>query len=1236
MAGYEELSNLVKDPSDKAFGSVKEALGKTLESLGTDNEGKHLVSLIMRLKETPQFITDLEKNKKDSKPLQQLFTLLNTENSEVENRAMISLFTVRSVTASALLRRLANDVKSIDNPDQLKEVMDFLSSDNFSSVTDDVMSQLNDLKDTVGKQLNSYEDASHSADEGKDESLVSPIDEHLDMGDVYASGGADGGVDEGRILDIPSDEFKEFDDMAAYDLQMEYKQTKQSYETATDEEEKKQFKNRIDAIYKYISEQREKLKEINDDNAPIWASYYDILSDDFLYKIEHPGEKELIEEKLAEFDKQQGVPYSLDTLQVLKNQETWSKIEKSFADNNFEELFENLKDVELGDRKILNSLDDNSWIKIKENLVTIAVTRLSVVDAKEDEEKNKETFKNKLNEVISDYKVQLALYNSDKFREAVANDSEIMAPFYKQEYVSEKKWLRDLEAFNNEGTSGYKAKYDECIQKRNLFIDGVVANMSMGSLAIENEALCNRIAQKANLPHVSPRAHELFVEATNRNSKGQFLKNIVKHGGINLAAGIAVGPLGMAAVSGFKAYRAWKQTNSNFKQAVKAGKPYKNIFAYLKDNPDEKRNLYTQTALAAGSVAYSGFAILTGTYALGMAGSLANIATQQTVEATKMMAGKKIFSTVVSVVSSVDTMIHKTRQLLPLRKQLLEVLNKYDSKVNTNARIGYFRSNDEKKLVDSLAKSFKAGKEDEFYAKLLKAAPGISVADAEKVTLLMSQITGAKSARTGAILGTAMAGSMMIESETNDLTGKIATMFGGNDAQADGAGNAATNIVTPQELSEQPELPAQPIQPEQPFQTDTIANDTLSHQSNVQSADSVGVDKEIIDAKLNATTTQYTDSVSTQQAPIVENTENTEVPTDKSAPVSEQPVTKTEQVEQSNTTTEDAQSSFIESEQPKNPSILDDKNLVFDKDGRPLERFPMQNIDEFNKEVETKFADDKFTIHSFAKEHNNNYLLHMNDSSAYTISEFSDADKADIHYATQMSPTPVVEKLQAAGLWKEGHDRWDSEWTSAKVEQHLLELQNRTDLTPEQQAGFEDVMKYIHNKEQVNADNAAWREAHPDYTPPAHDSTPAPTVDPVSNNALYTSPNVQDKIDTAEYDAAKLYEEAKQRIHDKYTTEDGVKVIHDSQYGASKMIFKGKTLYAFDKDVDGDGKDDYLVGTVNVNDGHGNESTIYAVKASDGKQYLVDDKNNIHEVKNATKEINKIYKNTVSGRSDSY
>ena len=963
-------------------------------------------------------------------------------------------------TDPSVIKEFADINLSEFTEDELKKLETILEGDKYSSpvynsVKESIAKKLADRREAIAKDEPSPAATDEKIDD-KEEKTIEPEEIELTQKEALAK-------------------------MAAYDLHIEYNETKQLH-AAADEEQKKILEEHLKDIAGIAREETDKFENVTAENAPLFYDYFAITTDrDPSYA--HPKGYTLkdIEVMLAEYDEANGLPKDEElngwvpsaTEQVMQNQNAWEAVEKEFFDrrtpkNDFADPFEKLsgKIVNEEGQDVMAILEEEypeDMKLLKEAIKVSALTRLSFTKPGENSE---EVFGKEFSDQQNTYIISLQAIFSPKEtleakRQSILNQDEIMAEFFEKEGMTKEEWLKKLEAL--ERKTGKKGKDDAAEMRGRMtrFADLQLVRAVTANFATRNEVLNNRVAQKAKLPHVSPRAHQLFQQAT-QSKIGVMAGTLALNFIVNKAAIAAMGPAGMVAVAAVKTGMAIHKSYKKYKENVPEGeKPsLKGFREYLKNNPNERRNLITQGAIAASSALFIGGAAVAGALSYGALGNALGASAVATSGAA--MAWRSIATATISGVSSVFAFSHANKNLVPLHKDLLTIFQKYAKdgrSITPTAKIGgLFNKNTETTLLKELTKNFKNGSEQEFNANVRSYAPDITAADMEKVVELMSKIKAEKSARTGATIGTLAAGVTATLGSSGFSHAETPTGTPINEViKAEFPTHQVINADIPVNEAINTDIPTnEDLTGGMQIEADTITADSIRDYTP-NNPDTIRVDTIGIGAN-------HPDYINPGDANTLETSVGNSSETPFYAADEYNPTTNLQNINDANSNTGYAQDfSDHTGEGPilrnvggdgladnPNEGLIDNSvNDVVTDNGADI------NSDEGNTATDASNAGAEVAAGATVT------------TEAENLFKFEDPN--EFQKVTDCCPTPIIEALKENGLWKEGHDSWSaSEWSSESVREHLLSLQEKAangELTQEQMDSLKAVNDYMHSPE---------------------------------------------------------------------------------------------------------------------------------------------------------------------------
>ena len=562
-----------------------------------------------------------------------------------------------------------------------------------------------------------------------------------------------------------------FASMTSYDLLQYHNKMKEDYDklvnlgatrfgagfTSLDSPEAKEIAEsmaKIDGEMKALEEYAAKeIKEINldENNAPLVKDYADILlgaNTDYKYE-----KAEELEQKLAEYDKNNGLDGELPSAEKIKeNEDKWAALtEKTpYTDSMPEELKKDPATVVFA--------KENPQV-FKETLDIIratALTQLSLEEPDGDKQKNIERYHQKVEEISAQYLATVTL-TFNNIMNSPEERNKWLEKYLKENKISAAEWNEAQK--NPEKKKDYMAKFAKYVAANTY----TVAN---GIYTEKNAVFASRLGRKAGMKQTPERAAEAKKEMT---AKHPTVMGAVKEGIKNVAwtAGMAAafGPIGITARQGWKLAGSVKKSWRNYKEQNDGKTSIKGFFGYLKNNREEAINLARQAGLFLTSAAFTGAMAVSGTLAFGALGGLTGLgaqAAQTAAQTTIMGVGKAKVSGAITAVAGLGQYLNVRHETAKAQKDLAALLQKYlpqpeEQKTNW---FGIKKATPAQKIAKDISKLMRNG-EDKVLAQLAHYAPNMSEEDKEKAMELVGQIKGGKGKALAAGAGVLVGGYLM-------------------------------------------------------------------------------------------------------------------------------------------------------------------------------------------------------------------------------------------------------------------------------------------------------------------------------------------------------------------------------------------------------------------------------------------------------------------------------------------
>lgn len=605
-------------------------------------------------------------------------------------------------------------------------------------------------------------DTVDAPDAGKD----TPADDAAKANtDEVVTEAATNAAPDGTKRDNPENaDFSEFDAMSSYNLLQQYKDTAAKIAELSSEDaeahadEIRSLSQRKKAIADYVKKEffvpnsNESAFNLDEHNAPIVRDYVDILiGEDPEYSYD---KKEELEQKLAEYDKLNGLDGELPTPEERDNNENrWAELTKDYG----YELAPELEEDSM--IKVLKKENPEIVKTLRETLRITALTQLSLEAPDEDAQKAKARYQEKIEELSAQYlgnvKTNFSIILNDqlKWRKQFAKDEGLDA--------------QKLQEIENDPAQ--KKLYD---QKFQAYLASNLCNAANCSFAEKNAIYGSRLARKIGMAQTPERAEQLKEEAV---KKEPIVMTMLKEGAKNSAWSIGVvlttGILGLTVRQTWKMCGAYKSAWKNYKSQNDGQGNFRGFFKYLYNNKEEMSNIATQTVLWATSAAFTGVMAATGTLAFGAVGSALGIGTQVAANAaaqTTILGLSRLQAVgAISAIAGLGQYFHNRQTNAKNKKELMEIMQKYlpqqdQPEAPVKGFFGkLFHKSPQKRIMNDLTKmNYFRNNDDEVYAKLDEYMPNMSPEDRQKAFDLIDRIKTAKAKSGAALIGASVGGIM--------------------------------------------------------------------------------------------------------------------------------------------------------------------------------------------------------------------------------------------------------------------------------------------------------------------------------------------------------------------------------------------------------------------------------------------------------------------------------------------
>lgn len=756
-------------------------------------------------------------------------------------------------------KKLAEDIKNNTSKVDIDTVLyNFSQTDNLSGYDADSLSKLEELlNNNLARTTPMMRDAINAKIAEQRKVIAQQQAENQSTEEKFATP-----EKESHNQEQPSEKAPQQEETKpnSYNLAKEYNALKTTIEADSDNPENDKLKKRMKEIEDYA---RQELTEtaLSTQNAPMVQDYVQILSAaDKDFKYEHAAE---LEQKLAEYDKASGLDGDLPSAEK--------------ANENMQKWFELTKDVEpekitqIPALDTLKVIDKDLAQDLTEILKTSVITQLALEEPSADSKTAMTRYQEVMTAVSAQYMENLRqnakMYpqseEEDYLRKKFLTDFNITPEQFDEILKDEQKkkqFTEDFDKYAEAQRKLYNQNVDEYLKQNNLtradwdkadkdssirkgFQKYCVTEPIKALNAVYtngNTVYASRLAQKTNMSQAPEAATQLQQKMEQKHSKlmgiaGAFLKNGAK----TLAVGALLGPVGLTVKQGWELYgdlkKSWKnfEEQSNSKASKFNIKNWKNFSNYLKENPDERKNLQQKTATFAVSlgatvatvsmVGLTGGLGLVGGAAAGLTGATVTNAASATFGGVAVTKVKGVLNGLVATGFGASRYIDARKEARPLENELLSILRKQEGLSDTPEKKGFFArftTNDPaKQTLKNLTALFK---NDDVKMVEKVDALSLSTQDKMRVMELATQLKALKSkslmAGTSAALG-AGGGLFIAEGGAEKVREVFGSFIDGHSASGNGgqsnwdlnksfADNMKANQWHPQfgEQEQQPEI----------------------------------------------------------------------------------------------------------------------------------------------------------------------------------------------------------------------------------------------------------------------------------------------------------------------------------------------------------------------------------------------------------------------------------------------
>ena len=515
---------------------------------------------------------------------------------------------------------------------------------------------------------------------------------------------------------------------------------------------------------------------LSEHNAPTVRDYVEILTkEDENYKYENQAG---LESALADYDKTNGLDGELPTEeQIRKNEQKWMVVAPTdYVPEEFAE------DKSIG---VLGTHDPETYREFLETIRTASITELATEEPEKDAEKAQQRYKEKFNEVTTQY-IGAISATLDGIMRDEEQQKKWWAAYCKANNIPMEK-IDELKA-----DTSHPEEYQKHVDAYKAFVVSYVYKTINGVYTEKNAVYASRLAQKTNMNTSLPMASQQKLTMWQKHPE---IMKAVKTGGKNGALSVAMfatlGPIGLTAKQGWQLVGAFKKSYNDYAEQNPGKKSIKGYFNYLKNNKEQMINLAKQTALFAVSGAAVAALAASGALSFGLVGNLAGFGATNVAAAAAQAGAIKLMKLktagVITAAAGAATYLLNQHKLSPKKKELMAILQQHLPAEQSTEKKGFFarfsKSDPAKDAYKDLTKLLK-NNDEKLSAKI--EALNLPPEQKERVMQLAKEIKTLRAGKGAAMVGAFVGGGMMGGEYAQNLVGNI---FGLNNGGNGGAGN---------------------------------------------------------------------------------------------------------------------------------------------------------------------------------------------------------------------------------------------------------------------------------------------------------------------------------------------------------------------------------------------------------------------------------------------------------------